>query len=83
MWDQASDDVKQTYGRSYFDSIYRQIEETTRGGREMSADPVLDSIEDALLNVTPQPRYLIGGSFSVVDKLMVRFYCTRRYTKII
>lgn len=70
MWEQASDEVRQTYGRSYFDN---QLVEPISPGRTLSSEPVLDAVEDALLNVSPQARYLVGGSFSVVDKLGVRF----------
>ncbi|XP_021353477.1 D-beta-hydroxybutyrate dehydrogenase, mitochondrial-like [Mizuhopecten yessoensis] len=69
MWEKASEEVRQTYGRSYFDAIYQGMERETSGGRQMSADPVMNAIEDSLINVTPQARYLVGGSFSLVDKL--------------
>ncbi|XP_033735857.1 D-beta-hydroxybutyrate dehydrogenase, mitochondrial-like [Pecten maximus] len=69
MWEQASEDVRQTYGRPYFDAIYKGME--TINDRRLSADPVINAIEDSLISVTPKARYVIGGSFSVVDELAV------------
>ncbi|XP_069118095.1 D-beta-hydroxybutyrate dehydrogenase, mitochondrial-like isoform X2 [Argopecten irradians] len=69
MWDQATEEVRQTYGRSYVDAIYKALK--VDFSREMSADPVINAIEDSLVNVTPQPRYVVGGTFYVVDKLAV------------
>ncbi|XP_033733587.1 D-beta-hydroxybutyrate dehydrogenase, mitochondrial-like [Pecten maximus] len=72
MWEQASDDVRQTYGRPYFDDIYQMTKKKEPSMiQTMSADPVINAIEDSLINVTPKARYMIGGSFSVVDKLAV------------
>ncbi|XP_033735854.1 D-beta-hydroxybutyrate dehydrogenase, mitochondrial-like isoform X2 [Pecten maximus] len=69
MWEQASDNVRQTYGRPYFDAIYEMVKEIeTNVGRTMSADPVINAIEDSLINVTPQARYMIGGSFSIIGQ---------------
>ncbi|XP_033733591.1 D-beta-hydroxybutyrate dehydrogenase, mitochondrial-like [Pecten maximus] len=72
MWEQASDDVRQTYGRPYFDDIYQMMKknDTSMIGT-MSADPVINAIEDSLINVTPMARYMIGGSFSALDKLAI------------
>ncbi|XP_060069077.1 D-beta-hydroxybutyrate dehydrogenase, mitochondrial-like [Ylistrum balloti] len=69
MWEQASEDVRQTYGRPYFDAIYQEMEKESRKDRTMSADKVMNAIEDAIIAATPKARYLIGGSFSIVDKL--------------
>ncbi|XP_033735850.1 D-beta-hydroxybutyrate dehydrogenase, mitochondrial-like isoform X2 [Pecten maximus] len=72
MWEQASDDVRQTYGRPYFDDIYQMMKKKEPSMiQTMSADSVINAIEDSLINVTPKARYMIGGSFSVVDKLAV------------
>ncbi|XP_033735856.1 D-beta-hydroxybutyrate dehydrogenase, mitochondrial-like [Pecten maximus] len=72
MWEQASDDVRQTYGRPYFDAIYQGMEKSgLKVARTMSADPVINAIDDSLINVSPKARYVIGGSFSVVDELAV------------
>ncbi|XP_033733592.1 D-beta-hydroxybutyrate dehydrogenase, mitochondrial-like [Pecten maximus] len=69
MWEQASEDVRETYGRPYFDAIYQELE--IINDRRLSADPVINAIEDSLINVSPKARYVIGGSFSVVDELAV------------
>ncbi|XP_033733590.1 D-beta-hydroxybutyrate dehydrogenase, mitochondrial-like [Pecten maximus] len=72
MWEQASDDVRQTYGRPYFDDIYQGMEKSGLNVvRTQSADPVINAIEDSLISVTPKARYMIGGSFSIVDKLAI------------
>jgi len=55
----ASEDVKNTYGREHIDkmkSMMSPIEIPVE-----SPDPVLDAIEDALLNVNPRPRYIVPG----------------------
>ncbi|XP_069118094.1 D-beta-hydroxybutyrate dehydrogenase, mitochondrial-like isoform X1 [Argopecten irradians] len=72
MWEQATEDVRQTYGRAYFDALYHSMKTIgTEDGRKLSVGPVINAIEDALINVKPKARYVVGGSFSIVDHLAV------------
>ncbi|KAJ8303404.1 hypothetical protein KUTeg_019800 [Tegillarca granosa] len=66
MWENATEEVRFTYGREYFNSmIKKQSEKGT--GPWISPDPVLDAILDALLNQKPKARYLIGGAGWPID----------------
>ena len=71
MWQAASDDVKCTYGREYFDRVTKRVSLMIKNRKITSTDPVLDCIEDAILSTSPRKRYLVGGSHILVDKLTV------------
>ena len=71
MWEHASDDVRQTYGREYLDS---QIE-NQRNAVTSSANntkPVIDALVDSLISDKPQTRYLVDGGNSFIDRPAVR-----------
>ena len=67
MWENASDDVRQTYGREYLDA---QIEKQAHGikGSATSTKPVIDALVDGLMSERPQTRYLVDGGDSFIDK---------------
>ena len=58
--------MKKAYGRRHFDNQIEGRKEDTTGGAQ-SPDGVLDAMEDALLNVSPKPRYLVHGGPWLLD----------------
>jgi hypothetical protein len=40
-------------------------------GTSLTPDPVLNAIEDALLNIQPKPRYLIDSATGIIDRSAV------------
>ena len=66
MWLNASDDVRQTYGREYLDA---QIEAQAKciKGSAKTTKPVIDAIVDGLISERPQTRYLVDGGNSFID----------------
>ena len=71
MWEHASDEVRQTYGREYLDA---QIE-NQRNAITSSANntkPVIDALVDGLISDKPQTRYLVDGGNSFIDRPAVR-----------
>lgn len=67
MWDSATDEVKNAYGREYVDQIIRHLEGSLKSTTFISPAPVLSAIEDGLFNANPKRRYLIGGAGFPVD----------------
>ncbi|OWF53402.1 D-beta-hydroxybutyrate dehydrogenase, mitochondrial-like [Mizuhopecten yessoensis] len=71
-WSAASEDVRMAYGRAHVDALYECLATKSLPGSATSPDPILDAIEDALINTHPIPRYVVGGSSSgIVDPLAV------------
>ncbi|XP_060070619.1 D-beta-hydroxybutyrate dehydrogenase, mitochondrial-like [Ylistrum balloti] len=70
-WSVASDNVRLAYGRGHIDALYENLASKSLPGSATSPDPVLDAIEDALVNTRPQPRYVVGGSSGLVDHLAI------------
>ena len=73
MWNAASADVKKTYGKKYF---YLPYDDYVNEGNNLSLSAsspelVLDAMEDALINVHPKPRYIVGGSGGMYDPYAV------------
>jgi len=70
MWDNATSEVKDTYGREY---CYRPYEAMNNAGTAgtLTPDPVLNAIEDTLLNIQPKPRCLIDCATGIIDRSAV------------
>ena len=66
MWEKASDEVKSAYGQDYFDAIFTGTKAAAKEAAK-SVSPVIDAMEDAVVNVTPSIRYLVDGSIRLVD----------------
>ncbi|XP_067671296.1 retinol dehydrogenase 16-like [Haliotis asinina] len=66
MWREASDDVRQMYGRQYLEDCHTKLTAAARLGRT-DLTPVLDGMEDAVLAATPRHRYLIDGGNGLFD----------------
>lgn len=67
MLAEASDDVKACYGEKYFYRGYQSYKLSSSSASASSPKPVLDAIEDALLNHKPKPRYLLFGGKRYYD----------------
>ena len=70
FWDAASEDVKGAYGRAYIDALIQGV----RGQGQTYAptlNPVIEAMEDAVTNESPEERYLVDGSDKVLDKYCV------------
>jgi hypothetical protein len=73
MWNDASADVKKSYSQKYFYLPYNDYvnERSNLSLSASSPDLVLEAMEDALLNVRPKPRYIVGGSSGMYDPYAV------------
>ena len=65
LWDKASDEIKATYGKDYFDA-YLELEDFAT---DSDITPVLQGIEDALLSRGPKRRYTMGSGCYLVPIL--------------
>lgn len=65
MWEAASPEVKETYGKEYFFAQYERLSHLTSS--YPNCDPVSDAIEDALANENPAARYLVAGGSGLYD----------------
>ena len=72
MWREASEEVKQTYGKAYVVSWVKP----EVGGWKSRGDtsPVVKAAEHALTSSWPKSRYLISGSAVFIDFFAVK-YC--------
>ena len=83
MWTNASDEIKKSYGSEYFESIYTGTVEAAKEAAKTTA-PVIDAMEDAIINTSPSIRYLVNGSCKMIDynnvsnKLSL-YHTTRRF----
>lgn len=71
MWAEGSDEVKTYYGEQYFYIPHELYLSSTTSPSASSPKPVLDAIEDTLLNFNPKPRYLIFGGKRYYDPYSV------------
>ncbi|XP_021353489.1 D-beta-hydroxybutyrate dehydrogenase, mitochondrial-like isoform X1 [Mizuhopecten yessoensis] len=72
MWDHASEDVKETYGRHY---LHRKLKCSFENDGKLSMSPVSDAIEDAIIAENPNIRYLVPGYFLDIYAMIARVYC--------
>ncbi|XP_067673652.1 17-beta-hydroxysteroid dehydrogenase type 6-like isoform X1 [Haliotis asinina] len=73
MWEKASSDVKETYGKAYLDAKYDAIAQSASTTCSTLA-PVVDALEDSVCNVNPLTRYLVSGSNQWVDFFVILIY---------
>ncbi|WAQ96886.1 BDH-like protein [Mya arenaria] len=68
-WTLASDEVKEAYGREY---INQQVAGLKASGSTSApeVEPVVDAMQEAVCNTSPEYRYLIHGSSKPLD-----WYC--------
>ncbi|XP_064594575.1 D-beta-hydroxybutyrate dehydrogenase, mitochondrial-like [Liolophura sinensis] len=66
MWEEATPEVQEDYGRDYHFAVMSGICEAV-GTAPNSLAPVIDAMEDGLVNEAPKSRYLIGGSNQILD----------------
>lgn len=75
MWDGATEEVQNDYGKEYVDIPYKlylsYMDSYDANNAATIVTPVIDAFVDALINVNPLPRYLIGGGFGWYDPLKV------------
>ncbi|XP_063419867.1 D-beta-hydroxybutyrate dehydrogenase, mitochondrial-like [Mytilus trossulus] len=71
MYDRASEEVKAVYGKDYFYLPYENMRQYGETGSSPTPNPVLNAIEDALLNVHPKARYLVDGGSGIIDKTAI------------
>ena len=70
MWSEASEEVQETYDKEYLYSLYEAGKSTAKTTYPTLA-PVLNAMEDAVINVSPKYRYLIGGGNTFYDIYVV------------
>lgn len=66
MWENASEQVKQVYGKEFIESQYKAVTEITKTAPSSLA-PVVDAIENTVMQRRIGSRYLIDGSNQVID----------------
>ncbi|OWF50494.1 D-beta-hydroxybutyrate dehydrogenase, mitochondrial [Mizuhopecten yessoensis] len=67
MWENASDEVRSTYGKEYLDNMYQARSTKMIDITPVSPDPITDAIQQALFRSTPFSRYFVGGTDGYVD----------------
>ncbi|KAK3578524.1 hypothetical protein CHS0354_007780 [Potamilus streckersoni] len=65
MWREASDSVRTTYGKRYLEAMIEK--QSASLNSYPTTEPVIDALEDALINLTPRTRYLVGGTNKMFD----------------
>lgn len=73
MWSNASEEVKAVYGQNYFYLPYEFNKKSGVAGSAHSPKPVLDAIEDALLNLNPKARYVVDGGLFDIFSVRIHF----------
>ena len=73
MWSHATDEVKETYGRHYFELPLVPLRQGLTGA---CSDTILvtDALEDALRSSRPYRRNVVGGGDTLYDSDAVRIY---------
>ncbi|KAK6170638.1 hypothetical protein SNE40_018988 [Patella caerulea] len=62
MWDKASHEVKTSYGRDYVEAQYSKNVDIAKKTTCTTLAPVVDAMENAVMNTNPSIRYLVDGS---------------------
>ncbi|XP_046560896.1 D-beta-hydroxybutyrate dehydrogenase, mitochondrial-like [Haliotis rubra] len=76
QWEEASEDVRQTYGKDYLDEQF-QAAIASSSTSFPTLHPIMVAFKDALLNEQPQKRYLTDGSNGLYDPYCL---CARLYS---
>jgi len=66
MWNEASPDIQATYGKAYFEGIHAGAAGAAKEAAKSMWD-VIEAMEDAVVNLSPQIRYLVDGSSKIID----------------
>lgn len=74
MWEEATAEVKEDYGKDYHFDVLSFISRAYTNSPKSIA-PVINAMEDALLTEDPKIRYLIGGGKGLYDKFKARVVC--------
>lgn len=72
MWAEAGEEVRETYGKEYLDRLFEGAKGTSVTSYPTLA-PVLDALEDAVVNQNPRIRYLVDGGSGLMDEFCVSF----------
>lgn len=67
MWAEAGEEVRETYGKEYLDRLFEGAKGTSATSYPTLA-PVLDALEDAVVNQNPRIRYLVDGGSGLMDE---------------
>lgn len=66
MWNDADEEVRNTYGREYYDVLGKGLEECKPEGC-LTVDPVNEAFVDAITAYNPQYRYLVKEGSGLFD----------------
>ncbi|XP_062583410.1 short-chain dehydrogenase/reductase family 9C member 7-like [Saccostrea cucullata] len=66
MWTEAGEEVRETYGKEYLDRLFEGAKGTSSTSYP-TLGPVLDALEDAVINQSPRIRYLVDGGNGLFD----------------
>lgn len=73
MWAEAGEEVKEKYGKEYLDRLFEGAKGTSATSYP-TLGPVLDALEDAVINQSPRVRYLVDGGKGFFDVFCVSFW---------
>ncbi|CAC5380366.1 E1.1.1.30 [Mytilus coruscus] len=80
MWNASTPEMKETYGEKYAYLVYEMFLKFNADYNDSNAEkvvvPIMDAMVDALVNIRPKPRYLVGGGTGLCDSfaLYAHFY---------
>lgn len=72
MWDSASEEVRQVYGKEYMNNQCKAVTEHSKSAATSLA-PVIDAMENAISQGRVRARYLVDGSNQLSDFPNVSF----------
>ena len=79
MWNDADEEVRNTYGREYYDVLGKGLEECKPEGC-LTVDPVNEAFVDAITAYNPQYRYLVKGGSGLFDVYYVSIKLKQKVT---
>ena len=67
MWENSTDEVNKTYGRSYIDAQIKGVHSDIKTA-SFNLHPVVETMTDALLEFHPKTRYFTLGGIGLYSK---------------
>ena len=79
MWKELTPEQQEDYGRQYIDAHLARLEGAIPTA-SFNINPVIHAMTDALFDISPKRRYLVGGSSKLYDIHKVGLFAIITYT---